>query len=792
MIDLQEIRELTPEVRKTVYLFLRELIATKKTFLLRSEMQDMLQAFFDNEEQKHHEKEPVFEIFRYAQVLALNDPWVYVSVRPEIGKWNYFRFHVEDVLYEEIEAADYLGFEEMQIDGTTNVDEFLLEIDLKPFNREFPKLKDSSYIGKGVEFLNRHLSGQFFQEKKRGDEKLFDFLRLHHCRGKQLMLNERIESMAALKRQMRKASSLLKKYDNSQEWTEVSREMRNLGFEAGWGREIGRVRENIELLLEILEAPTPRILASFLSRIPMIFNILIVSPHGYFGQSKVLGLPDTGGQIVYILDQVRALEKEMRKQISEQGLDIEPEIVVLSRLIPEAGDTPCNQRLEDIIGTRNAKILRVPFRYPSGEIVPHWVSRFHVWPFLERFALDAAREVQGELRGRPDLIIGNYSDGNLVATLMSKKMKVTQCNIAHALEKSKYLFSAQYWKANEAQYRFSSQFTADLIAMNTADFIITSTYQEIAGTEESVGQYETYNSFSMPGLYRVISGIDVFDPKFNVVSPGADENVYFPYFDKDRRLLELHDELEEYVFGPPSDWARGQLIEKDKPIIFSMARLDRIKNLTSLVRWYAENQSLRQEANLLLVAGTTRVEESQDEEEKACIQEMHQLFHDYDLHDQVRWLGSRLDKNLTGELYRFVADYRGIFVQPALFEAFGLTVVEAMTSGLPTFATIFGGPLEIIEHGENGFHIDPTHGEQASQIITSFLAGCRNDPKYWDKISEKGIRRVEEKYNWRLYAEKLLSFSKIYGFWKFVTNLEREETRRYLDMFYSLKMRSLS
>ena len=32
-------------------------------------------------------------------------------------------------------------------------------------------------------------------------------------------------------------------------------------------------------------------------------------------------------------------------------------------------------------------------------------------------------------------------------------------------------------------------------------------------------------------------------------------------------------------------------------------------------------------------------------------------------------------------------------------ETFGLTVVEAMSSGLPTFATCFGGPLEIIEHG---------------------------------------------------------------------------------------------
>ncbi len=51
-------------------------------------------------------------------------------------------------------------------------------------------------------------------------------------------------------------------------------------------------------------------------------------------------------------------------------------------------------------------------------------------------------------------------------------------------------------------------FTADLIAMNSANFIITSTYQEIAGSKDVVGQYESYGSFSMPGLQRVIHGID--------------------------------------------------------------------------------------------------------------------------------------------------------------------------------------------------------------------------------------------------------------------------------------------
>lgn len=43
--------------------------------------------------------------------------------------------------------------------------------------------------------------------------------------------------------------------------------------------------------------------------------------------------------------------------------------------------------------------------------------------------------------------------------------------------------------------------------MNHADFVITSTYQEIAGqTGGSMGQYEAFTSFSLPGLFRVTDG----------------------------------------------------------------------------------------------------------------------------------------------------------------------------------------------------------------------------------------------------------------------------------------------
>mgnify|MGYP000249417227 CR=1 FL=1 len=85
----------------------------------------------------------------------------------------------------------------------------------------------------------------------------------------------------------------------------------------------------------------------------------------------------------------RALELEMRQRLHEQGVDFEPEIAVVTRLIPEARGTSCDQRLERVAGTRNARILRVPFRDAEGRIVQQWISRFAIWPYLERFAAEA-------------------------------------------------------------------------------------------------------------------------------------------------------------------------------------------------------------------------------------------------------------------------------------------------------------------------------------------------------------------------------------------------------------------
>ncbi|PQQ01202.1 sucrose synthase 3 [Prunus yedoensis var. nudiflora] len=681
-----------------------------KSILQPHDLLDELEKVISGDEAKQMLKDsPFSEVLKSTQEAIVLPPYVAIAVRPRPGVWEYVRVNVYELSVEELTVSEYLCFKEELVDGESN-NKFVLELDFEPLMLLFLVQPDSL-------------------------EPLLDFLRAHKCKGHALMLNDRIQSISKLQSVLGKAEEYLSKLPPETPYSEFEYVLQGMGFERGWGDNAVHVLEMMHLLLDILQAPDPSILETFLGRVPMVFNVVILSPHGYFGQANVLGLPDTGGQIVYILDQVRALENEMLHRIQRQGLDIAPRILIVTRLIPDSKGTTCNQRLERVSGTEHTHILRVPFRSEKG-ILRKWISRFDVWPYLETFAEDAASELTAELQGYPDFIIGNYSDGNLVASLLAYKMGVTQCTIAHALEKTKYPDSDIYWKKFEDKYHFSSQFTADLIAMNNADFIITSTYQEIAGTKNTVGQYESHSSFTLPGQYRVVHGIDVFDPKFNIVSPGADMAIYFPYSEKTKRLTSLHGSIEELLYDPvQNDVHIGTLDDRSKPLLFSMARLDRVKNISGLVECYAKNPKLRDLVNLVVVAAQN-------------------------------------NRARNGELYRYIADTRGAFVQPALYEAFGLTVVEAMTCGLPTFATCHGGPAEIIEHGKSGIHIDPYHPEQAGALMADFFERCKEDPSYWSTFSDAGLKRIYERYTWKIYSERLMTLAGVYGFWKYVSKLK--------------------
>ncbi|MDZ7623461.1 MAG: hypothetical protein U5J96_03315 [Ignavibacteriaceae bacterium] len=105
----------------------------------------------------------------------------------------------------------------------------------------------------------------------------------------------------------------------------------------------------------------------------------------------------------------------------------------------------------------------------------------------------------------------------------------------------------------------------------------------------------------MPGLYRVSGGVNIFNPKFNILPPGVNAEVFFPYHQQENRVKEMTEEVAQKLFITNSERIIGELKNPDLPPIFSMARLDKIKNLTSLVKWFGESEELQSLANLIIL-----------------------------------------------------------------------------------------------------------------------------------------------------------------------------------------------
>ncbi|MGM0454238.1 MAG: sucrose synthase [Thermodesulfobacteriota bacterium] len=712
---------------------------------------------------------------------------VLIVHRYAVAQFRIYRLNSGFDFMEEIDVNRYLDYKDAHVLGNRAIaNRNMLELDFMPFYDYSPSIRNIKNVGNGISYLNKHMSSTMFQEGEKWNDKLFEFIKLHRVNGQQLLVNPAIlQSLGEFLEVLDETIEMLDRQDPDTPYKQLESRLKTKGFEPGWGYNAGRILETMDLLSSLFNEPRSASLEEFISRVPMIFKVAILSPHGWFGQENVLGKPDTGGQVIYILDQVRALEQHLIKEFELAGIDVDPQVIVLTRLIPNAGDTSCNQRREDIVGTKHSYILRIPFYDREGQMVNDWVSRFKIWPYLDQFASDCEYELLAEFLGRPDLLIGNYSDGNLVATLLSDRMNVVQCTIAHALEKTKYLFSDLYWMDMEADYNFSCQFTADLISMNKSDFIITSTHQEIAGTETRFGQYESYLFYTMPGLYQVVNGINLFSPKFNVVPPGVDESNYFPFYNHDHRPKSKTRFWENRLFYEENENIHGTLQNPKKPPIFTMARLDRIKNITGLVEAFGQHPELRQHCNLIVAAGTIHAEESSDVEEQKEIGKMYALIEQYELEGYIRWLPS-IAKQETGEVYRIIADGGGMFVQPALFEAFGLTVLEAMQCGLPTFGPIFGGPSEIIIDRKSGYLINTSQPYLIADGIWEFVQRCESED-HWHRISENGMARVREKFTWRRYSDTLLRLTKLYGFWRFTeSQAGMIKMDRYCDLMYHL------
>jgi glycosyltransferase involved in cell wall biosynthesis len=105
------------------------------------------------------------------------------------------------------------------------------------------------------------------------------------------------------------------------------------------------------------------------------------------------------------------------------------------------------------------------------------------------------------------------------------------------------------------------------------------------------------------------------------------------------------------------------------------------------------------------------------------------------LGDRVRFEGAASD---TTPFYR-AAD---IFVQPSHFEAFGLSAIEAMASGLPIVASGVGGLGDFLIDGVNGL----LHEPRSSQSLAAALARMLDDAVLRERLAGAGRQTVTEQF----------------------------------------------
>ncbi|KAM1742312.1 hypothetical protein ACFX12_012325 [Malus domestica] len=110
--------------------------------------------------------------------------------------------------------------------------------------------------------------------------------------------------------------------------------------------------------------------------------------------------------------------------------------------------------------------------------------------------------------------------------------------------------------------------------------------------------------------------------------------------------------LEMALYGAEqNDEHIGMLSDRSKPIVFSMAKLDRVKILTGLVECYAKSAKLREMVNLVVVGGYMDVKNSRDREEIAEIEKMHDLIKKHNMSGQFQWIAAQMNRARNGELF---------------------------------------------------------------------------------------------------------------------------------------------
>ena len=113
------------------------------------------------------------------------------------------------------------------------------------------------------------------------------------------------------------------------------------------------------------------------------------------------------------------------------------------------------------------------------------------------------------------------------------------------------------------------------------------------------------------------------------------------------------------------------------------------------------------------------------------------LIKEYKLSTEVKLLGAKSQQYIFDNLCEY-----DLFVQPSIYEGFGLTVAEAMAAKVPVLVSENQGPLEIIDNGKYGYLFKNGDAKDCAEKIIQIIEQGFNK-----EMIESACARVEEKYS---------------------------------------------
>ncbi|TYJ24729.1 hypothetical protein E1A91_A08G281300v1 [Gossypium mustelinum] len=497
------------------------------------------------------------------------------------------------------------------------------------------------------------------------------------------------------------------------------------------------------------------------------FYIVLISLHGLIrGEGMELGRDsDTGGQVKYVVELARALGTMpgvyrvdlLTRQVSAPDVDwtyAEPTEMLSPRTTENS--------MQELGESSGAYIIRIPFG-PKDKYIPKEM----IWPHIPEFvdcALSHIRQmskVLGEQIGGgepvwPVAIHGHYADAGDSAALLSGALNVPMLFTGHSLGRDKLEQLLKQGRQSREEinttYKIMRRIEAEELSLDASEVVITSTRQEI---EEQWRLYDGFDPILERKLRaRIRRGVSChgrFMPRMVVIPPGMEFHHIVPH---DGDMDGDVERNEENSTSPdPPIWSEIMRFFSNphKPMILALARPDPKKNLTTLVKAFGECRPLRELANLTLIMGNRDSIDEMSGANASVLLSILKLIDKYDLYGQVAYPKHHKQYEVP-DIYRLAAKTKGVFINPAFIEPFGLTLIEAAAYGLPIVATKNGGPVDIHRVLDNGLLVDP-HDQQS---IADALLKLVSDKHLWARCRQNGLKNIHL-FSWPEHCKTYLS-----------------------------------